>query len=83
MDQVTPADLERMYAAKQYNQIEQARLDGRLSTLMGVPEPERDALDHARAGGNLTPAQVHTLYNARRYDDIEQATREGRIIYPA
>jgi hypothetical protein len=83
MDQVTLTDLEQMYAAKKYDQIEQARLDGRLNTIMGVPQPEREALEHAQSGGNLSAAQVHELYSARRYDVIEQAAREGRIIYPA
>ncbi len=41
--QLTRADVSRMYAAKQYDQIEAARADGRLDNLMSTAPTKETA----------------------------------------
>lgn len=71
-DQLTAEDVSRLYAARRYDEIEQARLDGRLNVLMGGTPP----LDTDR---QLTEADVKRLYAGRAYDQIETARQQGRL----
>lgn len=77
MTQLTRADL----AGMPPDQIEAARLAGRLDALLGIPEDERDALAAARGEGPLTREHVRTLWRTGRHDHIEAARAAGRITY--
>ena len=71
-NQLTAEDVSRMYAAKDYAGIEQARLAGQLNVLMGgTPPPDPT--------GQLTEADVKRLYAERAYDAIETARQQGRL----
>ena len=76
-DQLTRADL----AGMPPDQIEAARLAGRLDAVLGIPEDERGALAAARGEGPLTLEHIRTLARTGRHDHIEAARTAGRITY--
>lgn len=83
-DQLAAADLAGMTPG----QIEEARLAGRLATLLGTPAETVALLAKARGEGPLTAADVSELYRIREYDLIDGARARGRLngllgIYPS
>lgn len=71
-DQLTEADVQRMYAAKQYAAIEEARTAGRLATVLGQPLPIAD--DHV-----VTRAEVQQMLRDRRHQEVEALRQAGRL----
>ncbi len=71
-DQLTSADLNRLYAEKRFLEIEQARKEGRLADILRAPRP----IDTDR---QLSKAEVQTLYGQRRYSEIEAARQRGQL----
>ena len=70
--QLTQADVSKMFAARQYDQISQARADGKLAVMMnGEPPLDPDKV--------ITSADVTELYRARNYDAIERLRKDGRL----
>lgn len=73
--QLTRDDLDAMNP----QQIEAARVAGRLATILGSPPADAAMLD--RATGTLTPQDVRDLAALGRHDLIEQARTDNRITY--
>lgn len=78
--QWTQSQLDELYAAKKFDEIDKAREEGRWDALLGVPADDLKVLDFARAGGLLGDHEVHELTRLRRHDLITQAADEHRIV---
>lgn len=74
--QLTAADVTRMYSERRYREIDDARAQGRLNSLLGG-EPPVDVSANTR----LTAEDLTRLYSERRYDEISSLAREGRFIH--
>ena len=72
--QLTEAELKAMWSAGKHKEIEQARVDGRLATVLGTDAP----LDGEQI---LSVADVKKLYAEGRFADIDRARAENRINY--
>lgn len=59
-------------------QIVEAKADGRINDLLGIP-PEETALIARARDGQITPADVKALYALRQYDLIADAQAAGRV----
>jgi hypothetical protein len=70
--QLSKEDINRMYTAKLYSDIAQARADGRLNVMLGGEAP----ID---PGKEITAADVKKLYADRRYDTISQLRADHRL----
>ncbi len=70
--QLTKADLDRLYAERRYEDIEAARLSGRMNVLLGGTAP----LD---PGKRIERSDVSRLFTDRRYDEIEGLRSAGRL----
>lgn len=66
--QLTRADLKTMTP----DEIVQAKADGRLNTVLGIPLP-------FSAGHHYTREDIRQLTAERRYDEIERLRSEGRL----
>lgn len=72
-EQLTGADVTRMYRAKEYAEIEAARVDGRLADLLGQPRPPVGQVDeeHVRAlFAEGRTAEIERLRQAGHLDDL-------------
>jgi hypothetical protein len=78
--QLTAADLTRLTAERKHNEIEQARTEGRLDALLGVPPEQIALLDRAR-NGRVDVTDVQALAALRRHDLIDEARATDRITY--
>jgi len=76
-DQLTRTNLAGMTP----DQIEAARLAGRLDDLLGIPRDEHDALAAARGDAPLNLEHVRHLARLGHHDQIEAARAAGRITY--
>lgn len=70
--QLTREDVEALFKAKKYGEIEAARLDGRLATLLG--QTPASPVDR-----QWTAEDVRTATRERRFDDIDAARRNGLL----
>jgi Glu-tRNA(Gln) amidotransferase subunit E-like FAD-binding protein len=70
--QLTQADVSKLFAAKKYEEIAQARADGRCNVMMGG-EPPRDP------GKEITAADISELFKARRFDEISQLRSDHKL----
>jgi hypothetical protein len=73
--QITRDDLKSMTP----QEIEQARVDGRLDRILGLPEDEIEAKTRARGNAPLTTEDVKILSRYRHHDLITAAHTAGRI----
>lgn len=71
-DQLTQADLAALYAQRRYADIDKARSDGRLNTLMGVAPP-------LEPSPQVTQAELARLYAERHYGQIADLRKAGRL----
>ncbi|MCR6491711.1 hypothetical protein [Cellulomonas sp. P24] len=71
-NQLTQADVDRLYAERRYEEIEDARVAGRLNVLLGGEAP----IDPDQT---ITDADITRLYSQRRYDEIEELRQTGRL----
>jgi hypothetical protein len=79
--QLTTDDLSRLTKERKYHEIEQARMDGRLDRVLGVPEEQIALLDNARSG-TIDAADAAALNRLGRHDLVDAAREAGRITYP-
>jgi hypothetical protein len=70
--QLTQADVSRMFAAKQYAEIEQARKDGLCNVIQGRPLP-------SDPGAVVTQADISKLFKERRYDEISRLRSDHKL----
>ena len=80
--QLTAEDVKRLGAERKYDDIEQARTDGRLDELLGISSTE-SALNFKvnHTTDQLTQKDVKDLYKRRQYAEIVKAESDGRINY--
>lgn len=74
-DQLTDADLEHMAP----DDIVQAKADGRLDTLLGIPQDEHDVIAKARAGERLDLDDVANLARLG-HPELVAAARAANLI---
>ena len=70
--QLTQADVSKLFASKKYDEIAQARRDGRCNVLMGA-EPPRDPEKE------ITAADISRLFKERRFDEITLLRHDGKL----
>ena len=70
--QLTQADVSKLFASKKYDEIAQARKDGRLNVMMNG-EPPRDPAKVVSA------ADVSRMFKERRFDEITQLRQDGKL----
>lgn len=68
--QLTTEEVRAMFAARQFTDIEAARLEGRIVGFGNPPIP---------AGQTITQTTVEALYAHKRYDEIEALRAAGRL----
>lgn len=78
--QLSHADVTRLHAEKRYDEITNAKSEGRLAQVLGASQDEIALLDRA-ATERLSRQDVKQLFAMHRYDLIEQARAEGRVDY--
>ena len=78
-NQLDHMELELMRRQGRNDEIEQARKDGRLARLLGVPEADIDLLERARGNGRLSTDDLQRLLKLKEYDVITRANAEDRI----
>ena len=77
--QLTAADVQNLTASRKYDEIEQARQEGRLASLFGTPAEDVDLLDRARHGTDpLTRDDLARLNSIGHSDLVLDAYRAGR-----
>jgi hypothetical protein len=70
--QLTQADVSKLFKERRFDEISQARADGRLNVMMGA-EPPRDP-DKV-----ITQADVSRMFKERRFDEISQLRSDHRL----
>ena len=80
-NQLTEEDLARLMRERKYEEVEQARLDGRLDTLQGVPSDIVALQEKAKGTAQLTREDVRKLLELKKHDLIVAADKAGRITY--
>ena len=79
--QLTEEDLARLMRERKYEEVEQARLDGRLDTLQGVPSEIVALQEKAKGTEQLTRDDVRRLLELNNHELIVAADKAGRITY--
>lgn len=72
-EQLTDAEVKRLYAAGKFEQIERARLDGRLDELLGIVRHQPPT------GDQWTAADLNAMHAAGRFDEINAARTAGQL----
>ncbi len=72
-DQMTAADVKRLYRERRHAEIEAARLDGRLDVLLGI-ERHRPPVT-----GQWDATDIAALFDAGRHDEITTARAAGQL----
>lgn len=80
-NQLTEEDVARLMRERQYQEVEQARLDGRLDTLQGVPSEIVALQEKAKGNEQLTRDDVRKLLALNKHELIIAADSAGRITY--
>jgi hypothetical protein len=79
--QLTGEDVAQLRRERKDKEINQARLDGRLDILLGVPRDTVALHEKARSIQQLTEDDVSKLFKNKDYELIVAANEAGRITY--